>query len=180
MSGAVSRAIRRSGEWSEAHGRIALGYDARFLRRRRLVAADGSDFLVDLPETVSVADGDAFELADGRLIAVEAAAEPLYAVRGDLVRLAWHIGNRHAPCEIGEDRLLIRRDHVLRDMVLRLGGEVAEFEGPFTPEGGAYGHGRVMGHEHHHGGHGHDHEGHGEHAHSHDHHHEAAGHGVHG
>ncbi len=163
MSLPVARDIRRVGAWSGPALSIALDYEARFLRRRRLVADDGTAFLVDLVRTVSLNHGDAFVLEDGRLVAVVAAPEPLLEVTGDLVRLAWHIGNRHTPCQIGPERLLIARDPVLADMLARLGAGLAEVEAPFTPEGGAYGHGRTHGHDHghHHGhshGHGHDHD----------------------
>lgn len=127
---------------------IALSYDARLLRRKRLESAGGREFLVDLPETVSVGDGDAFRLDDGTEIAVRAAPETLLEVTGDLPRLAWHIGNRHTPCQIGEGWLLIRDDHVLADMLRRLGAGLRTVEAPFTPEGGAYGHGRTFGHDH--------------------------------
>ena len=80
----------------------------------------------------------------------------------DLPRIAWHIGNRHTPCQIESDRLLIQRDHVIADMLRRIGAEVIEVIEPFTPEGGAYGHGRTHGHDH---SHSHGPEGH---AHSHD------------
>ena len=146
--------LRRAGAWSgPAADRIALDYEARFLRRRRLVTAGGLDLLVDLPEAVSLNAGDALELADGRLVEIAAAPEPLLEITGpDLARLAWHIGNRHTPFQIEPGRLLIRRDHVLADMLTRLGATLAEVEAPFTPEGGAYGHGRTFGHDH-----GHDH-----------------------
>jgi len=128
---------------------IALDYDGRFLRRKRLVSAAGRAFLVNLPETVSLAHGMAFKLDDGTRIEVRAAPEPLLQVTGDaLVRLAWHIGNRHTPCQIAADHLLIRRDHVLAAMLTGLGAELCEVEAPFTPEGGAYGHGRTLGHDH--------------------------------
>jgi urease accessory protein len=110
--------------------------------------------MIDLPDTVSVEAGDCFELMDGRLIAVVAAAEPVLDIRGDLPRLAWHIGNRHTPCQIEPDRLLIRDDHVLKAMLVQLGATVSHAMEPFTPEGGAYGHGRTMGHDH---GHAHGH-----------------------
>ena len=145
---------------------VTLSYDARFLRRRVLTTAAGRDFLVDLEHTTSLDAGDAFQLDDGRRVAVVAAPEALYEVRGtaaDLIRLAWHIGNRHTPCQIEPDRLLIQRDHVMADMFARLGAEVTEVTAPFTPEGGAYGHGRTHGHDH---GHSHSHD------HSHDHSHE--------
>ena len=83
---------------------MVLDYRDRFLRRKRLTTAAGAALLVDLPETVSLEDGDALVLADGRLVAVEAAAEPLVEVTAApeaLARLAWHIGNRHTPAEIG-------------------------------------------------------------------------------
>ena len=128
--------------------RVVLTYDDRFLRRKRLETASGAGFMVDLAETISLAQGDAFQLDDGRLIVVEAAPEPLLVVRGDLPRLAWHIGNRHTPCQIGPDRLLIRQDHVLEAMLLHLGAQLSRSMEPFTPEGGAYGHGRTMGHDH--------------------------------
>nr|WP_149141595.1 urease accessory protein UreE [Gemmobacter caeruleus] len=143
-----SHSIQRAGTWLRADSRVVLGYDARFLRRKRLVAEDGTAFLVDLPETVSLEQGDAFALSDGRLIVVIAAVEPVVQVRGDLPRLAWHIGNRHTPCQIEEDHLVIRRDHVLERMLTGLGASLTIAEAAFRPEGGAYGHGRTMGHDH--------------------------------
>lgn len=131
--------------------KVVLGYDDRFLRRKRLLTEGGQGVLVNLPETISAEAGDAFELLDGRMILIEAAAEPVLEVRGDLPRLAWHIGNRHTPCEVGPDRLVIRDDHVLKAMLLQLGAQVAHAMAPFRPEGGAYGHGRTMGHDHGHG-----------------------------
>lgn len=149
---------------------IALDYESRLLRRKRLTSAAG-DFMLDLPEVTSVEDGDAFALSDGRLVAMRAAPEPVLVVTGDLARLAWHVGNRHTPCRIETDRLIIRQDHVLEAMLRQLGATVVSAELPFSPEGGAYGHGRTFGHDHGHGhGHSHDH-GHG---HGHDHHHEPA------
>ncbi len=128
--------------------RVTLGYEARILRRKRLTTEAGDALLVDLPETISVNEGDCFVLTDGRLVEVAAAEEPVLVITGDLARLAWHIGNRHTPCRIEADRLLIRRDHVLEAMLRQLGAEVTEAVEPFTPEGGAYGHGRTMGHDH--------------------------------
>jgi len=135
---------------------IALDYDGRFVRRKRLVSASGRAFLVDLPETVSLGHGMAFVLDDGSRVEIRAAPEPLLEITGPaLVRLAWHIGNRHTPCQIGPDRLLIRRDHVLAGMLRGLGAELRETLAPFLPEGGAYGHGRTLGHSH---GNDHDHD----------------------
>lgn len=127
---------------------VTLTYDARFLRRKVLTTTGGTQFLVDLAQTSSVGQGDAFKLSDGRLIDVVPASETLLEVTGDLPRLAWHIGNRHTPCQVERDRLLIQADHVLRDMLQKLGATLREVEAPFTPEGGAYGHGRTHGHSH--------------------------------
>ena len=131
-------------------GTVSLTYDARLLRRKKLVTDQGQPFLADLPQTTSVTDHDAFVLTDGRKIAVVAADEPLMRVTGDLTRLAWHIGNRHAPCAITGDALYVQREKVMRAMLEQLGATVEDTTGPFTPEGAAYGHGRTMGHDHSH------------------------------
>jgi urease accessory protein len=145
----TAQTLHRAGHWPRlATARVTLGYDARFLRRKRLVTAGGEAFLVDLAETTNLLAGDAFELDDGRLVEIAAALEPVLVIRGDLVRLAWHIGNRHTPCQIEAHRLVIRADHVLADMLRGLGAEVTEATEAFTPEGGAYGLGRTMGHAH--------------------------------
>ncbi|ETW13676.1 urease accessory protein UreE [Roseivivax marinus] len=147
---------------------VSLDYEARFLRRKVLPLDDGRSVLVDLSQTTSLNHGDVLICEDGTEVRVAAAAEPLLAVTGDLVRLAWHIGNRHTPCQVEAERLLIRRDHVMRDMLGRLGATVEEVTAPFRPEGGAYGHGRTHGHDHSHAhgpeGHNHAHP----HSHSHD------------
>ena len=128
---------------------VTLTYDGRFLRRKRVALDDGGEIIVDLAETTSLDDGDALVLGDGSRVAVRAQVEPLLEVRGaDLPRLAWHIGNRHTPCQIEAERLLIRVDPVLEKMLRHLGADVAHVEAPFRPEGGAYGHGRTLGHSH--------------------------------
>lgn len=150
---AEAQLLHRAGQWSgPPAAKVRLDYEGRFLRRKRLETENGTEggfgFLVNLAETISIDAGDAFELLDGRLVEVEAAEEPLLDIRGDLVRLAWHIGNRHTPCQVGPERLLIRQDHVLQAMLLQLGARVVPVFAPFRPEGGAYGHGRTMGHDH--------------------------------
>ena len=133
----------------DAADTVTLDYEARFLRRKRLVSDGGEPFLVELAETQSLNHGEGFRLDDGRIIAVKAAAEPLLAVRhGNLARIAWHVGNRHTPCQIADDHILIREDKVLQVMLEGLGASVTQVTAPFTPEGGAYGHGRTRGHEH--------------------------------
>lgn len=127
---------------------VVLDYDARLMRRRRLVGKGGLEFLADLAEVTNLDDHWGFALDDGRAVAVEAAPEDLVEVRGDLARLAWHIGNRHTPCEVLEDHLRIRHDHVIEAMLTQLRAELRAITGPFRPEGGAYGKGRTMGHDH--------------------------------
>ena len=149
MTDKVSQITRKSGTYTQAQETCRLTYDERFLRRKVLETVAGVPFLVDLAQTTSLNSGDAFELTDGTLIAVEAAKEPLLAIAGqNLTRLAWHIGNRHTPCQIEPERLVIQRDHVIRDMLEKLGAHVKDVTEPFTPEGGAYGHGRTHSHAH--------------------------------
>ena len=133
----------------DAKDTVTLDYEARFIRRKKLTSDGGESFLVELAETRSVNEGEGFQLDDGRVIAIRAASEPLLAVRHDnLPRIAWHVGNRHTPCQICEDHLLIRDDRVLQAMLEGLGATVTALTAPFRPEGGAYGHGRTHGHQH--------------------------------
>jgi urease accessory protein len=130
-------------------GEVVLTYDARILRRKRLVTAQGAGFMVDLPEVTSLDAVWGFELQDGRAIRIVAAEEPVLVITGpDLARYAWHIGNRHTPCQIEAGRLVIRADHVLDAMLRQLGAKVDATTAPFAPEQGAYGFGRPMGHDH--------------------------------
>ena len=126
---------------------VTLGYEDRLLRRKRLTTDGGGHVMVDLAQVTDLKPGSVLVAEDGE-IGVKAAAEPLLEITGDIPRLAWHIGNRHTPCEIYDDRLRIAPDKVLADMVRQLGGTVTEVTGAFGPEGGAYGHGRTMGHSH--------------------------------
>jgi urease accessory protein len=145
-----------SSEWSHvATDRVVLDHDSRHRRRLALKGEGGAEFQLDLPEARALRDGDGLLLEDGRFVEVKAAGETLSEVRGKdpdhLLRLAWHLGNRHLPTQILGDRLLIRHDHVIDDMLRGLGATVTAIEAPFDPEGGAYGrHG-------HHDHHGHDH-----------------------
>ena len=130
---------------------VRLTYEGRLLRRKRLVSEGGAELLVDLEQVTSLGAGDALVAKDGTRVGVEAAVEELVSVTGsELLRYAWHIGNRHTPCQIEADRLLIARDHVLEAMLAQLGAACAHVVEPFTPEGGAYGHGRTFGHSHDH------------------------------
>ena len=160
---------------------VVLDFDDRHRRRIAMTGTRGLDFLLDLETAVALRGGDALVLDDGRLVEVVAAAEPLIEIRGTdsqhLVRIGWHLGNRHLPTQITVRGLRIRRDHVIEDMLKGLGARLIEIEAPFDPEGGAYAeaapaathdHGHVHGHVHdEHCGHDHSHS-HG-HDHSHDH-----------
>lgn len=133
---------------------VTLDREDRHRRRIMLDADSGTRFMLDLPEATPLREGDGLELEDGRIIVVKAAAEELLEITAPtqqhLVRLAWHIGNRHLAAMIEKDRLLIRRDHVIADMIVGLGGFVCEVETSFEPEGGAYDHGSGHGHAHEH------------------------------
>jgi urease accessory protein len=148
----IARTLHRRGSWSgPPSARLTLDCEGRLLRRRALTTTDGRALLIDLPETVSLDGGDALETETGGLVEIVAAREPLCAVTApahELIRLAWHLGNRHAPAQLEPGRILLRRDRVLRDMLVRLGAEVRDVVEPFTPEGGACGHVRACQHGH--------------------------------
>src|ERR1043165_4247847 len=121
---------------------VVLGFDDRHRRRMAMTGTRGLEFVLDLENAVALRGGDALVLDDGRLIEGVAAAEPLAEIRGadpqHLVRIAWHLGNRHLPTQIMAKALRIRRDHVIEAMVKGLGARVIEIDAPFDPEGGAY------------------------------------------
>jgi urease accessory protein len=163
--------------WTEAAAdTVVLDFDDRHRRRMAMTGTRGLAFLLDLENAVALRGGDALVLEDGRLIEVVAAPEPLLEIRGTdphhLIRVAWHLGNRHLPTQIMPKGLRIRRDHVIEAMVKGLGARVVEIEAPFDPEGGAYaggGHGDA--HEDHAHHTGHDHASHQHNDHHDDHHH---------
>jgi urease accessory protein len=202
--------VKPKGGWTGAVAdTVVLDYDDRHRRRMAMTGVQGTGFLLDLPEAMLLRGGDALVLEDGRLIEVVAAPEPLAEIRvaspADLVRVAWHLGNRHLPTQVAGNKLRIRRDHVIEAMLQGLGARVAAIEAPFDPEGGAYAGGSHeedhahSAHDHHdhdhhdhpahdhqgheHDGHDHDHPDHAEHgprggqAHAHDHDHESHRHG---
>lgn len=153
----VAQTILDSAPPTPADFFCALSYEERFLRRRKLVTECGVDFVVDLPKTTDLKQGDQLQLSDGKRVEIRARREELLAITGEnLLSLAWHIGNRHTPCQIEKDRLLICRDHVIEDMIQRLGGQAERVIEPFTPAGGAYGMGRTHSHDHGHSHHHHD------------------------
>ncbi len=140
-----------AGHWSpgDADGSITLGFDDRNRRRLRLTTDGGEPVLLDLPKAHPLADGDGLGFEDGGWLVVRAADEDVLEIAAadphHLARLAWHLGNRHLPTEILPGCLRIRYDHVIEDMLHKLGARVSRRNARFQPEGGAYG-------EHHHHG----------------------------
>jgi urease accessory protein len=151
---------RPAGHWpkEKAAGALTLDFDARHRRRIRLTTEQSEDVLLGLPKAAAMADGDGLQLEDGRWLKVAAAAELIVEVRhkdpNQLMRLAWHLGNRHFPTEMRNQVLRIRPDHVIEDMLQGFGADLVKVQGPFQPEGGAYScHGHHHNHddsEHHH------------------------------
>ena len=131
---------------------VVLEHDERRVRRKLLRSGKGIEITLDLAQTVTLEPGQGLQLDDGRIVEVVAADELLYEIRardaGHLLRLAWHIGNRHTQSQLDPDRILIKRDHVLKTMLEGLGARVSNISEPFFAEHGAY-------HSHNHGNEGH-------------------------
>ncbi|HEX3181172.1 MAG TPA: urease accessory protein UreE [Beijerinckiaceae bacterium] len=126
---------------------VTLDHEHRQRRRIRLTSDGDLEFLLDLDKATGLDDGDALKLEDGRLIAVKAAPQKLLEIKAEnplrLLRVAWHIGNRHTPAEITADAIYIEEDHVLAQMVRGQGCSVITVTRPFRPERGAYDHGHA-------------------------------------
>jgi urease accessory protein len=156
--------VRAAGQWDSATAVDQITLDAHDRHRRRvaLTGEGGTMFLLDLPQATALRDGDGLVLDDGTMVRVVGRPELLIEIAAanthELARFAWHIGNRHVDLQIVGDRLRIRRDHVIEDMLRGLGARLLPIEAPFDPEHGAY--------RHHHDGHRNDH------AHGHDHRHD--------
>ncbi|MGI4799427.1 MAG: urease accessory protein UreE [Janthinobacterium lividum] len=145
-------ALYSTGSWSgTVDDTVLIDFDRRYRRRHVLTTASGTEILLDLPQAVRLRDGDGLALADGRMVRVVAAPEKLLEIHAhgpaELVRIAWHLGNRHLPVQLLGDRIRIRADHVIEEMVHGLGGHAHPIDAPFDPEAGAYA-----------GGHGHAHD----------------------
>lgn len=155
---------------------VVLDWDTRAKSRFDATDSAGRHLGVFLPRGTAVRGGDVLVAEDGSLIRVEAAAQPLMEVHHcadhgspfDLLRAAYHLGNRHVQLALEPERLLLERDHVLAEMLTRMHLIVREVEAAFEPEAGAYGaQGEAHRHGHDHGhGHGHHDHGHGHHDHS--------------
>jgi urease accessory protein len=133
-----------AGGWDQAQERdqVWIDWDRRHRRRLVLPTASGSEVLIDLPQAARLRHGDGLLLDGGGVVQVLARPEPLLDIHAHdaagLVRIAWHLGNRHLPVQLLGAHIRIRADHVIADMVRGLGGHVREIEAPFDPEAGAY------------------------------------------
>ena len=142
-----------AGSWDPAAqvDSVLIDFDHRHRRRIVLRTERSADLLIDLPQAVRLRDGDGLAV-EGGIVRVRARPERLLEIHahddGELVRIAWHLGNRHLPVQLLGDRIRIRADHVIKEMVEGLGGHVDEIDAPFDPESGAYAGGG--GHHHHH------------------------------
>jgi urease accessory protein len=161
----------------EVKGRLELPFGARQMSRFQAKLTSGEEVGLALPRGEILRGGDLVTASDGRVIEVVSQPEKLFHIESgkpvDLARIAYHLGTRHVPVEVGDGYLRIAEDPVLEKMVEGLGAKLARVTAPFEPEAGAYG---EAGHEqgaaktpgHHHDDHGHGPHGH---DHDHDHHH---------
>lgn len=142
-------AIKQPGSFT-ASDRVVLDADERQRRRIALTGEKGTRLLIDFEKPITLRDGDGLALEDGSVVQVAGRAEPLVEVSArvpaELVRLAWHIGNRHTDIQFMDKGFRIRRDHVLEEMLKGLGAVANEVEASFDPEPAAP-HGTV--HHHH-------------------------------
>jgi urease accessory protein len=129
---------------------VTLDHEHRLRRRIRLTSDGDLEFLLDLEKASALEDGDALKLEDGQLILVKAAPQKLLEIRAEnplrLLRVAWHIGNRHTAAEITADAIYIEEDHVLAEMVRGQGCSVTPVTRPFRPQRGAYDHAHAHAH----------------------------------
>ena len=165
--------IRRGAYSVSVSGRLELPFDSRQKSRLRTKLASGEEVALMLPRGEVLRGGDLVTASDGRVIEVISSVEKILHIEAkspqDLAKAAYHLGNRHVPVQVGKDFLRIAEDHVLEEMLQKLGAKVSHVEAPFEPEAGAY----SGGHQHQHDEMGHGgkiHEfGHHDHDHGHDH-----------
>jgi urease accessory protein len=146
-----AEAVLPAGSWDETRelDRVLIDFDRRHRRRLVLRTEQGREVLLDLPQAVRLRHGDGLAVDVGGVVRICSKSEPLLEIHahgaGALMRIAWHLGNRHLPVQFIGECIRIRADHVIRDMVEGLGGHAADIEAPFDPEPGAY----AGGHHHH-------------------------------
>ena len=144
--------ILRAGTFTDAADTVAMDLDLRRRRRILLTTAAGAEILLDLARPANLRDNDGLVLEDGRVVRVVAAPEKLLEIHAHdedaLVRIAWHLGNRHLPVQLLPGKIRIREDHVIEDMIDQLGGHSLRVRAPFDPETGAYAGGHSHAHDH--------------------------------
>ena len=156
--------IPRTAYKLEVKGQLKLPFDSRQKSRLKTKLVSGEEVALVLPRGEVLRGGDLVTASDGRVIEVVAEPERLLHIEAaSLPRIAYHLGNRHVPVQVGEGFLRIAEDHVLEEMLKKLGAKVSEVEAPFEPEAGAYAGGQHQHDEMGHGGkihehHGHDHD----------------------
>jgi urease accessory protein len=130
-------AIKQPGSFAVSD-RVVLDADERQRRRIVLTGEKGTRLLLDFAKPMILRDGDGLVLEDGSVVQVAGRVELLVEVSApapaDVVRLAWHIGNRHTDIQFTDQSFRIRRDHVLEEMLKGLGATTREVEAPFDPE----------------------------------------------
>ncbi len=140
----------KSWDQAQATDTVLIDFDRRHRRRILLTTESGAALLLDLPHATRLRDGDGLVTATG-IVRVQARPEPLAEIHAhsdaELIRIAWHLGNRHLPVQLLRDKIRIRRDHVIEDMVEQLGGHVDIIDAPFDPEAGAYAGGHSHSHD---------------------------------
>jgi urease accessory protein len=149
-----AEAVLPAGSWNETRevDRVLIDFDRRHRRRLLLRTEQGREVLLDLPQAARLRDGDGLAVDAGGVVRVCARPEPLLEIHAhderDMIRIAWHLGNRHLPVQLLGGRMRVRADHVISDMVQGLGGHVDEILAPFDPEPGAYAGGNHHHHDH--------------------------------
>ena len=160
--------MARSAYKVEVRGQLKLPFDLRQKSRLKTKLVSGEEVGLILPRGEILRGGDLVTASDGRVIEIVAEPEKLLHIETrELAKIAYHLGNRHVPVQVGEGFLRIAEDHVLEEMVKKLGAQVSKLEAPFEPEAGAYAGGHHQHDEMGHGGKIHDH--HHDHDHDHDH-----------
>lgn len=137
----MRRALSTTTRADAATDSVALDLEGRRRRRHAITTKAGLTVLVDLADAPALKDGHGLVLDDGTVLRIEALPEPVVEIKApDLVKIAWHLGNRHLPTEIRPNALRIRPDHVIEAMLEGLGASLHHLEAAFEPESGAYGH----------------------------------------
>jgi urease accessory protein len=159
--------IARGAYKVEVKGQLVLPFDSRQKSRLKTQLVSGEEVGLMLPRGEILRGGDLVTASDGRVIEVIAEPEKLLHVETDsLAKAAYHLGNRHVPVQVGQGFLRIAEDHVLEEMLKKMGAKVSHVVAPFEPEAGAYAGGHHQHDEMGHGGKIHDH--HEDHDHVHD------------